>query len=42
MSDYLVAVEIEVDPVVRLSAGFAIQYIAVKSAGGFKVGDWEG
>jgi hypothetical protein len=41
MSDYLVAVEIKVDPAVGFSAGFATEDIAVETPGGFQIGNWE-
>jgi hypothetical protein len=40
--NYLMAIEIEVDPAIGFTAGFAAKDIAVESASVFQVGDWEG
>ncbi len=42
MGDYLVAIEIKVNPTIGFAAGFAVEGIAVESACGFQIGDWEG
>ena len=42
MGDYLVAIEIKVDPAIGFTAGFTAEGIAVESACGFQIGDWEG
>ena len=42
MGDYLVAIEIKVNPAIGFTASFTAEDIAVEGAGGFQVGDWEG
>lgn len=42
MGDYLMVIEIKVDPTVGFTAGFAAEDIAVESACGFQIGDGKG
>lgn len=42
MGDYLVAIEIKVNPALGFTTSFAVQDIAIESARVFQVGDWKG